>query len=98
MKRPRIITFETYRAVSEWSLMQMKHDDPYCFNYDVFVRRHRLTFELIREPDYVVAARVQELWKRCGNHHHNPALRAAARELGLTLKPSEFGKLSHDQR
>jgi hypothetical protein len=83
--KPTKVEIETFREPDSHWLGQLRQDKPSCLNGDVRIRRYRIVAELIDEPVEVVAARLQELWDECDNHHHWDPLRAAARRIGYQL-------------
>lgn len=76
--------FETFRRPGHWEINPLMV--PSCFNGYVNVEKHRVTVEKIKEPIGVVAARLQDLWDRCDNHHNWLPLKKAAEDLGVTLQ------------
>lgn len=66
--------------------------EPDCFNGIVHYRRHRITVELVEEPEEVLHARLITLWRNCDNHHSWIPLKNAAAQHGLDLKSEDFGK------
>ena len=83
---------ETFRTPDDYSLQQLVHDEPSCFNGIVSVKRYRVTVEEIAEPDEVIVARLKKLWEECNNQHHMGPLRAAAKKYGVDLEYKDYGR------
>lgn len=64
---------------------------PDAFNDWVYVRKYRITAELIDEPIEVIRARLVELWETCDNHHNRNPLQHEAAIYGLELPYDTFG-------
>ncbi len=64
---------------------------PMVGNFDVKYRKYRITVEVIDEPVEVLEARLVKLWRGTSNHYDVPKLEAAAKTIGVTLDPKEFG-------
>lgn len=80
------VTVETFLYPGPWHTRQFeRHNEPSVFNGIVSVRKYRVTFEAIDEPDDVILARIHELWERCDNMHSVRPLIDAAEELGAEL-------------
>ncbi len=82
MKR---IEFETFRRLGDFQRRSLEQGEPSCWNGEVNVKKMRVVFEEIEEPDEVIRARIQKLWDECDNHHHRDPLRAVAKKYGLDL-------------
>lgn len=65
--------------------------EPSCFNCGVSIKRYRITFEEIHEPNEVLEQRLLWLWMQSDNHHDWNPLKAVASQLGVELDPSQFG-------
>lgn len=89
---PPTSEIETFRDVRGWSLDNLVEQEPSCWNGNVSVRRFRVTAEMIEEPDEVIIARIQKLWRECDNHYHWQPLRNAAARYGITLDSKDCGK------
>lgn len=85
-------TFETFRNPAGYSLMQLRQEEPSCFNGAVAVKRYRITAEEIQEPDEVIVERIRKLWRECSNHHHWDPLQRAAAKYGVKLAHADIGK------
>ena len=82
--------FETFRPPSDYMLRDLQEAVPACFNSFVRVRKYRVTYELIDEPDEVVADRILKLWRESDNYHDVEPLRKEAAKIGLELDMREF--------
>lgn len=82
------ITFETFRRPGHWERRSLEHSGPSCFNGIVNVQRYRVTFEEIEDPDEVIVARIEKLWKESTNHHDWDPLRIVAARYGFELRHS----------
>jgi len=71
-----------------YEVREMKMDEPSCFNGNVRVRKYKVTIEEIKEPDEVIAERVQKMWDACDNMHHRSPLKDMAKTVGLDLRYS----------
>ena len=89
--------FETFRRLGNWEASNLKQREPSCWNGVVSVRRYRITIEEIEEPVEVIAERLRDLWRNSDNYHHYEPLQKAAREIGIELDRSEFGKARKQQ-
>jgi hypothetical protein len=90
---PKVV--ETFRCLGAYEMSNIAGAgwaEPSCFNGSVSIHRYRVTVELIDEPKEVLAERLLNLWRNCDNHHHIDPLRWTAREIGIELDLSEFGK------
>ncbi len=78
-------SFETFLYPFGYFLNEIKKSFPSSFNGNVQVYKYRITAELVDEPKEVIAARLQELWDECDNHHHWDPIRHAAIKIGYEL-------------
>lgn len=83
----------TYRY-PERAVLDLRQEEPSCFNGEVRFRKYRVTFERVDEPHEVLAARIQTLWDTTTNHHHTDSLRNAAASIGYKLV-GERGSARH---
>lgn len=83
-----IISFDTFRKIGFYEQLNLKREEPTCFNGGVSIRKYKVTIELIEEPNEVLAERLQKLWDECDNHHHWTPLKNAALQIGYELKGS----------
>ena len=82
------IVVETFHVPDAYTRGRVEQSEPSCFNGDVRVRRYRITFDLIDEPNEVLSARLQALWDASDNHHQWHPLRAAAEKIDYELQGS----------
>jgi hypothetical protein len=64
---------------------------PSVGNFDVLIRRYRITVELIDEPHEVLVERLRGLWRKTDNYHDYDKLCREAKTLHVKLDPTEFG-------
>ena len=88
---PTRYEFETFQRVGAYEASSLKSDEPSCFNGIIRVRKWRVVFEQIDEPQEVIQERILKLWRTCDNHRHQEPLRRAAATVGLELDGTEFG-------
>lgn len=88
---PTRFEFETFRAFGHYNVGQLEDKEPSAFNGRVAFRKWRIIAEQLDEPNEILQERLKKLWRECDNHHLVGAIDAAAREVGLTLDPSERG-------
>lgn len=67
------------------------HKEPSCFNSRVYVRKYKITAELVDEPIEIIQKRIKKLWHECDNYHHHEPLKYTAQKYGLELKYKECG-------
>jgi hypothetical protein len=87
-----IISFETFRKIGAYEQGTLQSHKPSCFNYEVSIRKYRVTIEPVEEPNEVLAERLQKLWDECDNHHHWQPLRGAAAQIGYELQGNAGSK------
>lgn len=92
-KENTIISFETFRQIGNYEIIQLTREKPDCFNQEVSVRKYKVTIELISEPLEVIQARIQELWDNCKNHYHWRPLKAMAKKYSMELDFSTIKKI-----
>ncbi len=85
------MTFETFRAPSQWERDRLTCKEASCFNGEVSVKKYRVTWEEVIEPNEVIVARLRKLWTECDNHHHWNPIREAARKYGVELDMNDAG-------
>lgn len=87
----------TFICPFDWSLKSMETSgmEPSCFGGNVYIRRYRVTAELIDEPKEILIGRLQKLWEECDDHplYRNP-LQKTALELGIELDNKTMGARS----
>lgn len=84
------IVFETFREMGDWEVINMRRG-PSCFNGNVSAIKYRITVEIVEEPQDVIAARLEKLWRECDNHHHYQPIFTTAKRLGVDLNPEDYG-------
>ena len=77
------LQFETFKELSYFSQMNMAEEKPYCWNGVAYIRKYRVTVELVEEPVEVLRERVQKLWDECDNFHNWDTIQKHANELGM---------------
>ena len=84
---PYRIEMETMRQpwVSSRDITASMVETPDAINGYVYVRRYKVTVEMIEEPIEVIQARIQELWDNCTNHHNWKPLQSMAARYGMEL-------------
>ena len=85
-KNDKIVSFETFRKIGSYELMNLTSTEPTCFNGNVNIRKYKVTIELLEESNEVLAERLQNLWDNCDNYHHHNPLKFEANEIGYQLK------------
>lgn len=81
-------TFETFQRPTAYYINNLKAlNKPACFNGSVYIRRYRVTVELIGEPKEVYEERLRALWDNTKNIHHWDAIKREASRLGLKRFP-----------
>lgn len=87
---PRVIE-TTYDNLDSELTKAAERVKPSIGNFEVFLRRYRITVELIDEPNDVIQERLRTLWRNTRNHHEREKLATVARKLSFKLDPDEFG-------
>lgn len=95
IKEEKVISFETFRKIGSYEAMNLKQDEPSCFNGMVRLKKYKVTIEEIDEPIEVYKQRLQKMWEACDNHHHYEPLKNAANSIGLILSSGDLGKAKH---
>jgi hypothetical protein len=90
-------TFETFRDIGTFELMQLTQDEPSCFNGIVRVERYRVTVEKVQEPVEAIRARLQKLWDECENHHNREPLLRAGLKHGIDLRKRANAEVSRER-
>lgn len=85
-----LVSFETFHPISG---PEQHPDEPFVWNGLVGVEKYRITCERIEEPKKVIAARLQDLWEKCDNHHNYGPLHAAAKQFEVELQGSPGSRL-----
>lgn len=79
-------SFESYRAIGSFELMNLTQKEPSCFNGMVRVVKYKITVEEIEEPRDVIQARIQKLWDRNTNYHNWGCLERIGKIYGMNLR------------
>ena len=79
------LEFETFRSLGNWERSNLTQKEPSCFNGDVRIRKTRVVFEEVEEPNEVLCERLQKLWDYSDNFHHNSVLQNEAKLLNYEL-------------
>ena len=80
------IEFETFREIGSYQQNQLTDKEPSCHNREIHIKKYKVTFELIEEPNEVYYQRLQLLWDYCDNFHNLPPIKNVAKQLGYTLQ------------
>jgi len=91
-KKREVISFETFRDIGTYELMQLKDNEPSAFNGWVRVEKVKITIEPVEESKEVYAERLNKLWRESDNHHHYQPILKKARSMGIELNSEYYGK------
>ena len=80
---------ETYKDLA-YIAKNLATDEPYVWNGELFIKRHRVIIEEIEESREVIIEKLEKMYRECDNHHNVAPIRAEAKRLKHTLK-SEYG-------
>ena len=76
------IVSETF--VKPWGLNNdERFQKPSVFNGSVYVRKYRITIELVDEPIEVIRERIQKLYDESRNYHDHEPLRREGKLYGM---------------
>ncbi len=90
-KREYPIVIETFVPPNKYATESMERSTPHCLNGELFIRKYRVTVDIIEEPVRDIRARILYLWVTGDNIHHMQPLRDAANKYGLDLEGKGFG-------
>lgn len=82
------IEFETFRKFSSYETVNLKKNEPSCFNGLVEFKKYKVTVEPVEEPVEVYQERLQKMWDECDNFHHWQPLKKAAESVGYSFTNS----------
>jgi hypothetical protein len=85
-------SIETFQPPSQYEETRLRQAVPHVWSGTVLFRKYLVTVEEISEPAGVLAERLTKLWRESDNTHHIQPLKAAAKELGITLNSNDYAK------
>lgn len=86
------VSFETFRRIDSWHVINWIKDDPFCLGSYAYVKRYKVLIEEIEEPDEVYRERLKKLWEECDDRQHRRSLKEAAKSMGFVLNKDDYGK------
>lgn len=81
-----IISVETFRNPTGYTLNSIIKNEPTSFNGVVDVIKYKITVEIVDEPIEIIHERLQKLWDECDNYHHWTPIREKAEFFNYELK------------
>ena len=82
----------TFRHIGNFELLNLKQDNPSCFNGYVRVTKTKIVVEDVVEPVEVIWKRIQGLWDKSDNHHDHEPLQNAAKKYGYVIQGDRGNK------
>jgi hypothetical protein len=80
----------TFRNMDDYSLGNLKQQEPSCFNSIIRVIKYKITIEEIQEPKELICERLEKLYVECDDWRNREALDSVAKKYKYNFKEA-FG-------